>query len=170
MIHLRTFNLEKINEIEHYALIESLARDKGVVNYISRNFGEWIKKQQSLGDEKIEIGKSYVIEKEGRYVGIVGSLNFSNDGILEVWYTIKKNLRGKGYGEKILAEITPHLIEHVNGLNDIKLKIDVTNKGSKKVAERNGYVKMDSETVDGIESWYYFGPDYPSSKSSDRKR
>lgn len=170
MIHLRTFNLEKINEIEHYVLLESLSRDKGVTNYVSRNFLEWVKKQESVGDEKVEVGKSYVIEKEGRYIGVIGSLNFSNDGILEVWYAIKKNLRGKGYGEKILGEITPHLIEHIDGLNDIKLKIDVTNKGSKKVAERNGYVKVASETIDGVESWYYFGPDYSNSKSTDRKR
>ena len=159
MIHLRTLNLQKIDEIEHYCLIQSLARDKDVTGYIAANFPEWLKKQQSENEEKIEIGKSYVIEKEGKYLGIVGSLEFSNDGILEVWYTIKKNLRGRGYGEKILGEITPHLIEHVNGVNDILLKIDERNYASKKVAARNGYIENSSKKENGVESWYYFGQD-----------
>ncbi|MCI6266797.1 MAG: GNAT family N-acetyltransferase [Erysipelotrichaceae bacterium] len=170
MIHLRTLNLQKINEIEHYCLIQSLSRDKDVVGYIAKDFFEWLKKQQSIGDEKIEVGKSYVIEKEGKYIGVVGSLDFSNDGILEVWYTIKKNLRGRGYGEKILAEITPYLIEHVDGLNDIQLKIDKTNQASKKVASRNGYIEDRSEREDGIESWYYFGRDHFDSKEGRKSR
>lgn len=155
MIHLRTLNLEKIDEIEHYALIQGLGCDKEVKTYIAKDFPEWLKKQVSLGDEKIEVGKSYVIVKEHKYVGIVGSFNMSCDGILEVWYTIKKNLRGRGYGEKILAEITPYLIEHVDGLNDIKLKIDKNNKGSHKVAIRNGYVKEGED--DNQDIYYYFG-------------
>lgn len=170
MIHLRTLNLEKIDEMEHYALIQGLGFDKEVKTYIAKDFPEWLKKQVSLGDEKIEIGKSYVIVKDHKYVGIVGSFNMSCDGILEVWYTIKKNLRGRGYGEKILAEITPYLIEHVDGLNDIQLKIDKTNQASKKVASRNGYIEDRSEREDGIESWYYFGRDHFDSKEGRKSR
>lgn len=160
MIHLRTFNLQRIDELEHYCLIQELGRDKKVTEYIAQDFPTWIAKQKSTSDEKIEIGKSYVIEKEGRYIGIVGSLNFSNDGILEVWYTIRKHMREKGYGEKILAEITPYLIEHIDGLNDIKLKIDESNKASRKVALRNGYIEEKKEKQDGILNYYYFGDDY----------
>ena len=130
------------------------------MTYIAKDFPEWLKKQQSMDENQIEVGKSYVIEKEGKYIGIVGSLEFANDGILEVWYTIKKNLRGRGYGEKILGENTPHLIENVDGLNDIHLKIDEENYGSKKIASRNGYIENTSEKKAGIESWYYFGADY----------
>lgn len=162
MIHLRTFNLQKIQEIEHYTLIQSLGRDKDVTTYIARDFPTWIKKQQSVSEDKIEVGKSYVVEREGKYVGIVGSLEFSNDGILEVWYTIRKNLRGRGYGEKVLAEITPYLIEHVDGLKDIELKIDQANKGSQKVAIRNGYVFDHKE--DDVISYHYFGHDYQVKK------
>lgn len=164
MIHLRTLNLQKIDEIEHYMLIHSLARDSKVMCYIAKDFSSWLKKQQSSSDDKIEVGKSYVVEKEGKYIGIVGSLHFSSTGILEVWYTIKKSLRGRGYGEKLLGEITPYLIEHVDGLNDIQLRIDKSNKASQKVAIQNGYVKDVDECVGDIDTYYYFGKDYFSSK------
>ncbi len=157
MIHLRTFNLEKIDEIKHYDLLMNLDRDAKVKGYISQNFLEWIEKQQSISDDKIELGKSYVIEKDNKYIGIVGSLNFSSTGILEVWYTIKKNLREKGYGEKILAEITPYLIENVQGLNDIELKIDKKNKASQKVALRNGYILEDEDKTNNMDIYHYFG-------------
>lgn len=157
MIHLRTLNLEKVSEIEHYDLIKNLERDSKVQQYISKNLSRWLSKHQAESEDKIEIGKSYVIEKDNHYIGIVGSLSFSNEGILEVWYAIKENFRAKGYGEKILAEITPYLIEHVQGLNDIELKIDKNNKASKKVAERNGYLLEKSDKDLGIDIYHYFG-------------
>lgn len=157
MIHLRTLNLEKVSEIEHYDLIRNLERDSKVQQYISKDLSRWLSKHQAASEDKIEIGKSYVIEKDNHYIGIVGSLSFSNEGILEVWYAIKKNFREKGYGEKILAEITPYLIEHVQGLNDIELKIDKNNKASKKVAERNGYLLEESDKDLGIDIYHYFG-------------
>ena len=56
-----------------------------------------------------------------------------------------------------LAKITPYLIEHVQGLNDIELKIDKNNKASKKVAERNGYLLEESDKDLGIDIYHYFG-------------
>lgn len=157
MIHLRTLNLEKVSEIKHYDLIRNLERDSKVQQYISKDLPRWLSKHQAESEDKIEIGKSYVIEKDNHYIGIVGSLSFSNEGILEVWYAIKKKFREKGYGEKVLAEITPYLIEHVQGLNDIELKIDKNNKASKKVAERNGYLLEESDKDLGIDIYHYFG-------------
>lgn len=170
MIHLRTMNLQKINELEHYSLIHSLARDENVTRYIAKDFPAWLKKQQSVGDDEIEVGKSYVIVKDHKYIGMIGSLAFSNDGILKLWYTIEKSLRGNGYGEKILAEITPYLIEHVDDLNDIQLEINKRNEASKKVALENGYVKNDSEKDGDIENWYYFGWRAEHSKQNGKSR
>lgn len=80
MIHLRTINLEKIDEIKHCCLLMRLDRDDKVRAFISRNFMEWIQKQRSVSDEKIELGKSYVVEKDNRYVGVVGSLSLDRNG------------------------------------------------------------------------------------------
>lgn len=155
MIHLRTINLEKFDKKKYYDLMSRLERDENVKRYFSKNLEVWLEKHQAVSDDKIEVGKTYVIVKEHKYIGIVGSLSFSSNGILEVCYAIDKDFRGNGYGEKILAEITPYLIEHVDDLKDIKLKIDKENIASKKVAERNGYL-LEEETKD-TDVYYYFG-------------
>ena len=92
-----------------------------------------------------------------QYLGVVGTLDMSSTGVVEVWYSIDKDLRGKGYGEKVLAQVTPYLIENIKGLNDIELKINKNNKASKKVALRNGYILDDEDKELGIDIYHYFG-------------
>lgn len=157
MIKLRNLNLEKIDKIKHYSLLMKLNRDKKVNDYISHNFISFLDKHQAETDDKMEIGKSYVVNKDKRNIGVVGTLNMSSIGVVEVWYSVDKDLRGKGYGEKILAQVTPYLIENIKGLNDIELRIDRNNKASKKVAERNGYILDYEDKELGIDIYHYFG-------------
>ena len=89
---------------------------------------------------KIAPNKSYVVKKDKQNIGVVGTLNLSSVGELEIWYAIDKDLRGEGYGEKVLAEVTPYLIENVSNLEDIELRIKKKNLASKKIAENNGYI------------------------------
>ena len=145
MIHLRTFNLEKINECKHYSLIKSMEMDDDVNRYVSKYFSSWISFYVSEGDEVIELEKSYVIENNNKYVGFVGSLELSSDGVLEVWYALSKEYRNKGYGEKLLGEVTSYYIENVNGVNGICLNVDKYNIVSQKVAISNGYTKVSEE-------------------------
>ena len=106
-------------------------------------------------DERNNISK--VVNKDKKNIGVVGTLDMSSTGVVEVWYSIDKDLRGKGYGEKVLAQVTPYLIENIKGLNDIELKIDKNNKASKKVALRNGYILDDEDKELGIDIYHYFG-------------
>ena len=129
MIKLRNFNLEKIDKIKHYSLLMKLNRDKNINKYISHNFISFLDKHEAKSDDKMEIGKAYVVNKDKKNIGVVGTLDMSSTGVVEVWYSIDKDLRGKGYGEKVLAQVTPYLIENIKGLNDIVLKIDKNNKG-----------------------------------------
>lgn len=168
MIHLRTINLEKIDEIKHCCLLMPLDRDDKVRAFISRNFMEWIQKQRSVSDEKIELGKSYVVEKDNRYVGVVGSLSLDRNGFLEVWYVVKNDSRGRGYGDAILSEITPYLIENIDGVNNIKLKIDKNNKPSIKLALKNGYYLY--ERGDDVDTYLYFEEKSTSMDSSEKLR
>lgn len=142
MIHLSTFNLEKINECKHYSLIKSMEMDDDVNRYISKYFSGWISFYVSESDEVIELEKSYVIEFDNKYVGFVGSLEITSNGVLEIWYAIDRNFRNMGYGEKILGEVTSYYIENVYGVNGICLKIDKCNIVSQKVAVNNGYIKV----------------------------
>lgn len=157
MIKLRNFNLEKIDKIKHYSLLMKLNRDKNINKYISHNFISFLDKHEAKSDDKMEIGKAYVVNKDKKNIGVVGTLDMSSTGIVEVWYSIDKDLREKGYGEKVLAQVTPYLIENIKGLNDIELKIDKNNKASKKVALRNGYILDDEDKELGIDIYHYFG-------------
>lgn len=155
MIHLRTFNLEKISESKHYSLIRNAAEDENVRKYISKDFLRWINFYAADNDDNIEVKKSYVIERDNNYIGFIGSLDFSSDGVLELWCVIDKEFRDKGNADKILGEITPYYIEHIDGLNDICLKINKYNIASQKVALKNGYTKVGES--DGIYKYTYFG-------------
>lgn len=157
MIKLRNFNLEKIDKIKHYSLLMKLNRDKNINKYISHNFISFLDKHEAKSDDKMEIGKAYVVNKDKKNIGVVGTLDMSSTGVVEVWYIVDKDLRGKGYGEKVLAQVTPYLIENIKGLNDIELKIDKNNKASKKVALRNGYILDDEDKELGIDIYHYFG-------------
>lgn len=154
MIKLRTFNLEKIDMIKHYGLLMKLNRDEAIQEYISHNFVRFVDKYQ-VEDEKIAPNKAYVVKKAKQNIGVVGTLNLSSVGKLEIWYAIDKDLRGEGYGEKVLAEITPYLIENVSDLEDIELKIKKKNLASKKIAENNGYILADENNDTDI--YHYFG-------------
>ena len=134
-----------------------LNRDKNINKYISHNFISFLDKHEAKSDDKMEIGKAYVVNKDKKNIGVVGTLDMSSTGVVEVWYSIDKDLREKGYGEKVLAQVTPYLIENIKGLNDIKLKIDKNNKASKKVALRNGYILDDEDKELGIDIYHYFG-------------
>ena len=64
MIKLRNFNLEKIDKIKHYSLLMKLNRDKNINKYISHNFISFLDKHEAKSDDKMEIGKAYVVNKD----------------------------------------------------------------------------------------------------------
>lgn len=157
MIKLTSFNLEKIQlEGKHYGLVQNMSIDNKIKLYIEKDFFDWLKKHQASSNDQIDVGKMYVVSKDGREYGIVGSEGINEDGYLDVVYAIKKNMRDRGYGTKVLEEITPYLLEHVKDIKGIHLRIDESNKGSKGIAMKNGYIEKTEEKENGVESWYYY--------------
>ena len=156
MIKLDTFYLEKLDIAEkHYGLIEGMSLDKKVKAYIDRDFFVWLGKHQAISDDKIEVGKMYAVIKDGREIGVVGSSGDLEDGILNVVCAIKKNVRDRGYGTKLLEEVTFYYLENIKGIKGIKLVIDQSNKASRGIAINNGFVKIDGVNEVGLEEWYY---------------
>ena len=90
MIKLRNFNLEKIDKIKHYSLLMKLNRDKNINKYISHNFISFLDKHEAKSDDKMEIGKAYVVNKDKKNIGVVGTLDMSSTGVVEVWYSVDK--------------------------------------------------------------------------------
>ena len=157
MIKINDFYLEKLDIYgKHYGLIQGMSLDDKIRAYIDRDFFVWLENHQAVSDEKIEVGKMYAIIKEGIELGVIGSSGDLKDGILNVVYAIKKNMRNRGYGQKILEEVTFYYLENIKGIKGIKLEIDKSNKASKGVANNNSYIKTEGLNEKGLEEWYYY--------------
>lgn len=155
MIQFRRFNLEAYDKNKHYVLVKKMERDKSVQEFISHRFSHWLDTMPKAKDD-FQINRPYVIEKDNHYIGILGTLDMTNDGIIEFWCAIDKEERGKGYGDGILGEMTLYLVEE---FKDVRLKIKKWNKTSKNRAVGNGYVLDEYESSKDKENdiYYYFG-------------
>lgn len=157
MIKLRTLDLDALNKQNptHYVLATRMAEEKDMKKYISKNFFNWI--QEPSQNQIVEPGKTYIVVKQEQAVGAFGTKDLKHDRVLELWYILKENYRGQKIGGKLLGEVTPYLIEHLN-IEDIRLVINKENIASMKIAEENGYIKEDEEKEDkGLVSYRYFG-------------
>lgn len=154
-IKLRTLALENLdmNNSEHYILVRRSARDENSMKFVSKNMDNFVK--QPIEESKFEDGKTYILKKDEKLIGFMGSKKLNSTGILELWCNIDGDFRSNGYATRALEEITPYLIENVDGLQDIKLRIDKYNHASKKTALKAGYNLVDVD--DKIEEYRYFG-------------
>lgn len=155
MIQFRRFNLESYDKNKHYVLTSKMSRDEGVQKFISPRFVEWIEKMDNK-DKEFKIGKPYVIVRDNKYIGMLGTLDMTHDGIVDFWCAIDKDERGKGYGDGILGEMTIYLAEEYK---DVRLRIKKWNKTSKNRAVGNGYVldELESKNDKDDDIYYYFG-------------
>lgn len=155
MIEFRRFNLEAYDKNKHYILSHRLERDEEVKKFISPRFVNWIDKMDNKNNS-FEMGRPYVIVKDNKYIGILGTLDMTHDGIVDFWCAIDKDERGKGYGDGILGEMTNYLVEEHD---DVRLRIKKWNKTSKNRAVGNGYIldEIESSQDKDNDIYYYFG-------------
>lgn len=155
MIEFRNFKLEAYDSKKHFVLVQRMKEDRGVYDFISQNFERWVEKMP-VAKSGFEVNSPYVIVKDDKYIGMLGTFDRSNDGIVEFWYVIDKTERRKGYGDVILGEMTLYLIEE---FSDVRLKIKKANETSKNRAVGNGYIldKMESNANKENDVYYYFG-------------
>ena len=155
MIKFRRFNLELYDKSKHYVLMKNLSRDEGVYKFISKRFEDWLDEMPKDKDKFI-IDCPYVVVKDNKYIGMVGSMNKSKDGIIDLWCAIDKSERNKGHAGDILGEMTIYLVE---SFKDIRLKVDKSNEYSKRSVLSNGYVldTEESNSDKNYDTYYYFG-------------
>ena len=153
MIEFKRFNLELYDKNKHYVLMKNLSRDEGVYKYVSKRLEQWLEEMPKSSNEFV-INCPYVLVRDNKYIGLIGSLDVTKDGIIDLWCAISKNERNKGNASDILGEMTIYLIE---SFKDIRLKIDKSNYNSKKSAINNGYVLDEDESDKNIDVFYYFG-------------
>ena len=155
MLKFRRFNLELYDKNKHYVLMKNLSRDKGVYKFISKRFEEWLE-EMPRDNGGFMIDCPYVVVRENKYIGMIGSMNKSKDGIIDLWCAIDKNERNKGNAGDILGEMTIYLID---SFKDIRLRVDKNNEYSKRSVISNGYVldKEESNSDKNYDIYYYFG-------------
>lgn len=153
MIKFRRFNLEAYDKNKHYVLVRNLEMDDKVQSFVSKRFGSWLDKMPE-GNEKFEVSRPYVIVRENRFVGILGTLDMSHDGIIDLWCVIDSRERNKGHADAMLGEMTLYLIEE--GFSNIRLRINKNNIFSNKTAISNGYILDKDETKNDNNIYYYF--------------
>lgn len=159
MIKLRNLNLEPLRtdfKSGHYSLVRKLSEDQGVYDFISKRFGEWVK--PPISEDQYEIGKAYVIANDNQEkIGMCGSTrgSINSGGIIDLWVAIDEKYRGKGYGEKIVVQMTEYFLDIIPKLDNISLAINKNNVTSNKMAMLSGYT-FDHE-YDGKNYYNYFG-------------
>lgn len=159
MIKLRNLNLEPLRtdfKSGHYSLVRRLSEDKGVYEFVSKRFSEWIK--PPVSENQYEIGKGYVVTNSNQEkIGMCGSTrgSISDGGLIDLWVAIDEGQRGKGYGEKVVVQMTEFFLDTIPKLDNITLAINKNNVASNKMAILSGYT-FDKEH-DGKNYYNYFG-------------
>lgn len=159
MIKLRNLNLEPLRigcRNGHYTLVERLAEDERVSKFVSKRFSEWVK--PPISENQYEIGKAYVITNDNQEkIGMCGSTrgNISDGGLIDLWIAIDEGQRGKGYGERVVVQMTEYFLDTIPKLNNITLVINKDNKTSNKIAMLSGYT-LDKKQ-NGKNHYNYFG-------------
>ncbi len=137
---------------EHYRLVKNLEHVEGI-NYISKELSNFVK--ESKHSDKVIPGNTYVIESnDNDLVGLLGFMDLDRHGNLEIWTIINPYYRGMHYASMTLEQIVPYMIENTDGLNDIKLVIQMNNEKSKKVAISHGFNEV--EEINDKKVYYYF--------------
>ena len=155
MIKFRRFNLEAYDKNKHYVLVKNLERNEGVLRFVSKRFEDWLN-EMPVGDDSFEVNRPYVIVRDNKYVGILGTLDRSHDGIIDLWCAINSKERNKGHASDMLGEMSLYLIE--KDYANIRLRINKNNIFSNKTArgKRNGYVLNEKESLKDKNVYYYF--------------
>lgn len=157
-IKLRKLSLEAINLVnkDHRIALNRASGFDGV-RYVSSNIMNLVK--EPTREDIVEPGGTYILKHGEDEIGILGTKELDVTGVMELWSIINPSERNKGYATKTLEEITPYLIENIQGLNDIKLVINKSNYSSKKTAINAGYKKMpeNPEIISNENEYRYFG-------------
>lgn len=141
MINIRNEELEalRMHQISHFQMVKKFEQYPDI-NYISNDYEIFV--SEPKGEDIFEIGGTYIVNYKNNKIGMIGTKEIDNKGIIELWYIVDKYYRGKGYGSKTLGLVTQYLIEYVDGINDIKLLIDKKNNKSINCALGNGYTSI----------------------------
>ena len=103
-----------------------------------------IEEQLKSGDsdsKKLVPNHSYLLELDGKLIGYLhlGDLNFV--GVMKLEYGLHSDYRGKDLSYLTVKEVSSYLLNHVEGLKQLRGDISIYNLFSIRTAEKVGYYR-----------------------------
>ena len=111
----------------------------------------WIERYEQGREEGTREGFAFVDESDGGFLGIGLAVRIEREEArtVELGYIVAPEARGRGIGAEALRQLTKWALDDLGALR-VELRIAVQNEGSKRVAERAGYVR------EGVLRSFYF--------------
>lgn len=138
-ITLDTLNLVRYNEEKHKLLLEDFEKGESTSSFIHQ-IGQRL--ESSKTNFKTLFQSAFVIEDKEVPIGYLYVSPMQKDEVF-IEYAVLKKYRGKGYGRKIIEEVSDYLFS-VHNIENVKLDISPSNKNSMFIAEICGF-EMDEE-------------------------
>ena len=115
-----------------------LSTDPLVERYVFPDVDRWFRNTGKV--DKMQTGDTLMV-KDSESDELVGFFKFHTffDSSMSMDYGISPRFRNKGYGTKILLEVSDYFLD--NGITDIVLCIDMKNEASRKCALKAGFVQ-----------------------------
>lgn len=125
---------------EHIKFCRDLSSDPLFLKYGFRHIEEQLKSGDSVSN-KIVPNHSYLLELDGKLIGYLhlGDLNFV--GVMKLEYGLHADYRGKGLSYLTVKEVSSYLLNHVEGLKELRGDISIYNLFSIRTAEKVGYYR-----------------------------
>ena len=124
-IELETLCLTRYNEQEHSSFVENFEKGNSSSEYIHK-IGDRLR--LSKDNNKSIYNSAFVVEEESTPIGYLFISSMVHDEV-SLECSLLKEIRGKGYGSRILNEVVDYLFKECN-IKSVRLDIDPSNKNS----------------------------------------
>lgn len=128
--------------IEHRKFKRELLSDDLFKEYFGAMF---IKNADDIftSSNELETKKAYLVKDLDEIVGMFRIFSYHQSGVINIQYAVRPSFRKKGYGSRILKELSNFLIQ--NNIRCIEGSIDKNNISSLKIATSLGYEKEENK-------------------------
>ena len=131
------------DDIRKFNFLKDIFEDELIKSYLGKHVCGEI--ADSKNDVRIILDHSYIISNQRNHIGFI-SLPDLREGILTLEYGVHPAFRHKGYGTKILKEVSDYFLEERNFVEKVELCIDSENIYSQKAALSAGFKQLNDYT------------------------
>ena len=152
-IKLKSLNITNYDskDIEKIEFINTIKSDYLINKYLYRCIDEMIEKSET--SENFVLGYGYIVKDNDKLIGFFRPARLESKYKIDVDYGIIEKYRNKGYGTKLLIEVSDYLLTSFDMINGIVLHIDNSNKNSVKCALNAGFIKTSLTEVDNFQTY-----------------